>query len=179
MTDRKPADVNFESWVDRQIREAAERGAFENLPGAGKPLTGLGAPSDENWWVRGYLRREGLSTEELLPTPLRLRKEIEQLPETVRRLRTEQAVRETVDALNVRIVDWLRYPSGPQVRVGRVDPDAVVEQWRRDRDVQAPSDPDRAGTGPVSADREADVELTALPPRRCGWWRRFTPRGRR
>jgi DnaJ family protein C protein 28 len=29
---------NWESWVDQQIREARERGEFENLPGAGQPL---------------------------------------------------------------------------------------------------------------------------------------------
>ena len=29
---------NWESWVDRQIREAQERGDFDNLPGMGAPL---------------------------------------------------------------------------------------------------------------------------------------------
>jgi DnaJ homolog subfamily C member 28 len=28
----------WENWIDRQIREAQERGAFDNLPGQGKPL---------------------------------------------------------------------------------------------------------------------------------------------
>jgi hypothetical protein len=31
----------YESWVDRQIREAIERGEFDNLPGQGKPIKGL------------------------------------------------------------------------------------------------------------------------------------------
>ena len=30
--------VQYESWIDRQIREAIERGAFDDLPSAGKPL---------------------------------------------------------------------------------------------------------------------------------------------
>ncbi|HUA42024.1 MAG TPA: DUF1992 domain-containing protein, partial [Streptosporangiaceae bacterium] len=38
MTERKPHDVTFRSWIDQQISEAEERGAFDNLPGAGKPL---------------------------------------------------------------------------------------------------------------------------------------------
>ncbi|MEO6090084.1 MAG: DUF1992 domain-containing protein, partial [Umezawaea sp.] len=84
MTERKPTDVNFESWIDRQIREAAERGEFDNLPGAGKPLPGLQGPVEEQWWLKGYLRREGLPSDVLLPTPLLLRKEVEALPETVR-----------------------------------------------------------------------------------------------
>jgi DnaJ homolog subfamily C member 28 len=37
MTERKkPGD--WESWVDQQIREAQERGAFDNLPGRGQCL---------------------------------------------------------------------------------------------------------------------------------------------
>ena len=34
------------------IREAQERGEFDNLPGAGKPLTDLGDTDDPMWWVR-------------------------------------------------------------------------------------------------------------------------------
>ena len=33
---RRPGD--WEKWVDQQIREAQERGDFDNLPGTGKPL---------------------------------------------------------------------------------------------------------------------------------------------
>jgi DnaJ family protein C protein 28 len=29
---------NWESWIDQQIREAQERGEFDNLPGKGQPL---------------------------------------------------------------------------------------------------------------------------------------------
>jgi DnaJ family protein C protein 28 len=33
---KEPKD--WESWIDQQIREAQERGAFDDLPGKGKPL---------------------------------------------------------------------------------------------------------------------------------------------
>ena len=33
---RRPGD--WEKWVDQQIREAQERGEFDNLPGTGKPI---------------------------------------------------------------------------------------------------------------------------------------------
>jgi hypothetical protein len=36
MTERKPREISFTSWIDQQIAEATERGAFDNLPGAGK-----------------------------------------------------------------------------------------------------------------------------------------------
>lgn len=52
MTERKPSGVSFESWVEKQIREAGERGDLDNIPGAGKPIPGLDKPHDDMWWVR-------------------------------------------------------------------------------------------------------------------------------
>lgn len=133
MTERKPAGTSVESWVEQQILRAQERGEFDNLPGAGKPIPGINEPYDEMWWVKGYARREGLSTEAMLPEPLRLRQEIARLPDTVRGLPSEQAVRDVVAKLNQRIAAWLRAPSGPQVVVRPVDADETVRQWRADR----------------------------------------------
>ena len=42
MTQRKPLEHSFESWIEGQIRVAQEQGAFDNLPGAGKPLPDAG-----------------------------------------------------------------------------------------------------------------------------------------
>src|ERR1035438_10754975 len=95
MTERKPPEISFTSWVDRQINEATERGAFENLPGAGKPLPNRGR-ADDQAWLRDYLRREGVSAEDLLPVPLRLRKEIERLTGTVRELHSRHEILELV-----------------------------------------------------------------------------------
>ena len=36
---------NKDQWVDLQIQEAMKRGDFDNLPGAGKPIEGLGRPA--------------------------------------------------------------------------------------------------------------------------------------
>lgn len=155
MTERKPPGVSFESWVDRQIREAAERGAFEDLPGLGQPLRQ--GRRDELWWVRDKVEREGLSTEALLPEPLQLRREIERLPEAVRDLRSEQQVRDVAETLNRRVVEWLRAPSGPRIPVSPVDVDALVARWRAER--PAPEPPPA---------RPAPAE-PARPP----WWRRL------
>lgn len=133
MTERKPPEVTFESWVDRQIRLAQERGDFDDLPGAGKPIPG-GSIEDEQWWVTGYLQRENLPTDALLPTPLQLRRQVEKLPEAVRGLTAEIEVRDAVAELNRQIVDWIRAPTGPQIPVATVDADEVVAQWRADRE---------------------------------------------
>ncbi|MBK1782717.1 J-domain-containing protein [Prauserella cavernicola] len=148
MTERKPPGVDFESWVEKQIREAQERGEFEDLPGAGKPLPGRDRPVEEQWWLRDYLRREGLPADALLPTPLQLRKEVEQLPDTVASLASETAVRDTISALNRRIANWLRSGTGPRVHVVPVDDaaaDELVETWRRARaEHSAPAPAERA-----------------------------------
>lgn len=47
----------FESHVDRLIREATERGDFDDLPGTGRPIPGTGTKDDEMWWVRRWLKR--------------------------------------------------------------------------------------------------------------------------
>ena len=68
----------YESWVERLIREATERGEFDNLPGQGKPIKGLNGRDEENWWIKAYLEREQLPLP--LPTSLALRKEVTELP---------------------------------------------------------------------------------------------------
>ena len=40
MTERKKPGVDFQDFVNAQIRDAAKFGAFDNLPGTGKPLPG-------------------------------------------------------------------------------------------------------------------------------------------
>lgn len=46
-----------ESFVERIIRQAIERGEFENLPGTGRPIPGAGRPDPEDWWIRNWVRR--------------------------------------------------------------------------------------------------------------------------
>jgi hypothetical protein len=47
--------------VERRIREAIDRGEFDDLPGAGEPLPDLGLDDDPGWWVRRWVEREHLS----------------------------------------------------------------------------------------------------------------------
>jgi hypothetical protein len=126
----------FESWIDRQIREAQERGEFDNLSGAGKPIKGLNGRDDENWWVQNLMERENLKP--MLPGSLALRKEVEDLPTTVSDIRIEKHVREVAEDLNHRIRDsHRRKVDGPALFIKTVDVDAVVEQWRRQREDRA------------------------------------------
>jgi hypothetical protein len=159
MTERKPPEISFTSWIDRQITEAEERGAFDNLPGSGKPLPSREADVGQAW-LREYLRREGMSAEEALPTPLRLRREVERLSETVQDLPTERDVRQVVAEINRRIMEWRRIPLGPPIYLRSVDEELMVSRWR-DR---------HAAIAQASADRHD--QDTARPSRPARWWRR-------
>ena len=118
--------MQFENWIDRQIREAMERGEFDNLPGAGKPLE---LDSSEDWWIKAKMRAENL--EAVLPLPLALRREVADMQDAVADCRSEAEVRERCEALNERIRDYYRRPeTGRRIIVRLVDVDAVVATWR-------------------------------------------------
>lgn len=129
---RRPRDdgpVPYESWIDRQIREAMERGAFDNLPGAGKPLN---LDDDPQWWLKSKIADEDLAA--LLPTPLALRREVEALNDTLAVVSDEREVRALLTDLNQRIrQSYLRPHDGPRVVVGVVDVEATVARWRQAR----------------------------------------------
>ena len=157
MTERKPPGISFTSWIDRQINEAEERGAFDDLPGAGKPLPKRPEADDGQAWLRDYLRREGVPADELLPTPLRLRKEVERLTATVQDLRSEQEVRDVAAELNRRIDQWRRMPLGPPLFLPLVDEEMLVSRWR-DRQAASRSPEALAGHRPT--------DTPSPPPRR-------------
>jgi hypothetical protein len=122
----------YESVVDRQIREARERGDFDDLPGAGKPLPGFGEAYDEDWWLKDLIRREHLTG--MLPPTLALRKEVEDVAETVAAKKRESAVREYLADLNRRIGNAQRgLLDGPPVTIPTLDVETVVRAWRRRR----------------------------------------------
>ena len=126
---RKPPPMSFSTWIDQQVADAERRGVFDDLPGAGKPLNLRPGAADGDYgqaWLRDYARREGVPAEEMLPTPLRLRREIERLAETAGEFRSEQEVREAAADLNRRIVEWRRIPVGPPVHVRLVNAEGTA-----------------------------------------------------
>jgi hypothetical protein len=127
---RKPPGVSWESWVEQQIRTGMERGEFDGLPGAGRPLDGLGEHHDEDWWLKAKLRQERLS---YLPPTLRIRKELEEAREAIAVASREDVVRRIVDDINERIRDVNRRGAeGPPSTVMPLDVDEVVARWRAD-----------------------------------------------
>ncbi len=132
MTERKPPGVPFESWVDKQIHDAQQRGDFDRLPGAGKPLPNdLESPYDELWWVKRKMAREGLS---VLPPALALRKEAEDALAAAYAARSEPAVRKIITNVNAKIRDMLlKPPPGPPLGRKPYDVEQVVREWQERR----------------------------------------------
>ena len=153
-------------WVDAQIRRAMARGDFDNLPGAGKPIQGIGDTHDPEWWVKRLIEREQLSG--LGPPAILLRKEDAELNDRLDRVSVEAEVRRVLADFNARVVDARRQlRGGPPVVTAVRDIDAEVDAWRDRRKARV-----RALTEQVGA-RDAD---TAPAPRsdrrRRRWWRR-------
>ena len=123
MAGRTPS-APFESWIEEQIREAQDRGVFDHLPGAGKPLPDLDEPYDPMWWVKRKLRNENLS---VLPDALQVRVDLERALQA----RTETELREALTELNERIARLnSRATDGPPTTLSPVDVEAVVLRWR-------------------------------------------------
>jgi hypothetical protein len=128
MTQRKPAGVSWESWVDGLINQARDRGDFDNLPGSGKPIASLEHSTDELWWVRQLLKREGIS---VIAPSLALRKAVEDILERVPTMKSEGQVRETLTEINTRIREANRVPlDGPPSSLMPLDIERVVQSWR-------------------------------------------------
>jgi hypothetical protein len=162
MTTRKPPHLSFPDWVDHQIRTAEAEGAFDNLPGAGKPIPDIDRPQDDLAWVAKYLRRENNgNVTEVLPPALALAKEVEVLPQSLAKERSEARVRAMIDDLNDRISRAHAQPQvGPPFRVKIVKVEDTVQQWRASR---------AAAQTPVAAS-PAPPATIADPRRR--WFRR-------
>lgn len=122
----------YESAFEAQIRQAQERGDFDNLPGMGKPLPGAGEAYDENWWLKEWVKREDIAG--VLPASLMLRKEAEDLMEVLVRKTSEIEVRRIVGELNARILKAQRgLIDGPPVVLSIFDMEEVVGEWRSSR----------------------------------------------
>jgi hypothetical protein len=178
MTERKPPQMSYNSWIDQQIADAERRGLFEDLPGAGKPLNIKPGTADGDYgqaWLRDYARREGVAAEEMLPTPLALRKEIERLAQSVGEFRTEAEVREAAADLNRRIVEWRRIPVGPPIHVRLVNADDLADRWRTARAARLAAQAGAAAPAKTNLAAKAGAKAGARADRaesgNRSWWR--------
>lgn len=150
------------TWVDLQVQRAMERGEFDDLPGAGKPIEGLGVQHDPDWWLKKLVEREKIA---VLPPSLQLRKDDAELDAKLDEITAEPEVRREVEEFNARVIHARYTPSeGPPLITMPRDVEETVAAWRERREVRR------------AAAREAAVNRIAAAPRRrgsrLGWLRR-------
>lgn len=128
MTSRKPPGMRWESWIDKQVREAEERGEFEDLPGAGQPIPNIDKPHDELWWVKDKLRREGLT---YMSPSVALRRRAHDALQSALGAKSEAEVREIVTDINAEIRDAnAKGIAGPALMLVPYEVKRVVRDWR-------------------------------------------------
>ncbi len=146
-----------QTWVDLQLRKAMERGDFDDLPGAGKPIPDLGSQHDPDWWVKQLIERERITG--VLPAALQLRKDDAVLDDRLDAMTSETQVRREVEDFNSRVIRARYTPvDGPPLITMPRDVDTEVDRWRERR------------TARVVAQRRAPAERQ--PEARRRWWRR-------
>lgn len=150
---------NQTQWVEQQLRVAHERGDFDDLPGLGKPIEGLGTEHDPDWWVKKLIEREKVA---VLPPALQLRLDDARLDDELDKLNAERAVRRTVEEFNAAVARArMQLEGGPPTITDQRDVDEEVQRWR-----------DRIAERRAAAAEQAEQAREAAPKRRNRWWRR-------
>ncbi|UFS57479.1 DnaJ family domain-containing protein [Subtercola endophyticus] len=140
-------------YVEIQIQQAMRAGAFDNLPGAGKPLTGLEQTYDPDWWIRKKIERENITG--LGPPALTLRTENQTLDDRLDAAPSEHAARQLLTDFNARIVEARRQlKGGPPVITPMRDVDDELARWRERRSARA--------TAAHEARERREAELRAM-----------------
>ncbi|NNK91219.1 MAG: DUF1992 domain-containing protein [Acidimicrobiia bacterium] len=109
----RPSD----DFIERMISEAVDSGEFSDLPGEGKPITGLDASYDPAWWAKSKIERERLQDRE---SAIR-----DELPGLLRR--AFAADEEGEAAVRFSAINATLSAAG----IPRLDEEAMLDKWRR------------------------------------------------
>jgi Domain of unknown function (DUF1992) len=154
---QKRGKVSDPARVEYLIRDAMAQGKFDNLKYAGKPIPGLGANYDPDWWVKGLIQREHLTG--VGPKAILLRTEDAELDARLDTQYSEKQVRDLVEDFNARVIDARRQlQGGPPVITKTRDPGVEVQRWR-----------ERRAAAAVTSAAEGRSE----PQPRKSWWQRL------
>lgn len=126
------AAVDQAAFIETAIQVAIRQGAFDDLPGAGKPLQGLGTHHDPDWWIRRKIETENLTG--LGPPAILLRTEDRELDDQLDQLGREEDVRDVLEDFNRRVIEARRQLlGGPPVVTSTRDVDAEIAAWAERR----------------------------------------------
>jgi hypothetical protein len=162
---------NQTQWVDLQVQRAMERGEFDDLPGAGKPLN-LPDTHDPDWWVKGLVERERITG--IAPPAISLRLEDAELDAVLDKEAGEQGVRRVVKDFNRRVVEARRQlEGGPPVITPTRDVETEVTAWRARREERRRQAARRTAATPAGPAEPPDPPAgRGLLRRLSGWFSR-------
>ncbi len=124
ISNRKPAGMKWESWVDRALREAEERGDFK--PAKGGKIKGLDKPYDPDWWLKDLIEREDLHA--INSEGLELRRYVYAEIERIKSIKDRERIRQSLEKLNDYIrQENLKIIEGPASNITPVDVDHFLE----------------------------------------------------
>lgn len=128
---RKPPGLGWDSWIDRLIRQAQERGEFEHNSLHGKPIPSLGKRRPDDWFAQELMVRENIDR---LPKTIQVRKNLDRALEAIGTAQDEDEVRDIVADINAQILDVNRKAaSGPPSNMMPLDLDRVLATWQTGR----------------------------------------------
>jgi hypothetical protein len=128
---RKPPGLDWETWIDRLIRQAQERGEFDQNSLHGKPIPSLGQRRPDDWFAQQLMAREAVDQ---LPKTIRVRKNLDLALEAIAAADTEDEVRRIVSEINEQILEVNRKAaSGPPSNMMPLDLDRVLATWSAGR----------------------------------------------
>lgn len=181
-----PTSSDRAAYIEVTIQQAIRRGEFDDLPGAGKPIPGLGRGHDPDWWIRRKIESERLTG--LGPPALMLRTESAELDDRLDALTRETDVREVLDDFNARVrLARMQLQGGPPVVTPLRDVESEVAAWRARRDARR-GDNERGGPDARRGGTRVNIEqvdpalreaTTRLPAPRAdtGWGRTLARAG--
>lgn len=117
---RRPVVGASPDWLDEIISEHRREGAFDNLPGAGRPLN-----LDGHFDMASHL----LKNSHVLPPWLDLQREIRS--DLLKLAAKDTVAPHEVEALNAKISRFNRSCPSPSMQRGLVSPENLQEQLRR------------------------------------------------
>jgi hypothetical protein len=152
------------TWVDLQIRQAMDRGDFDDLPGHGKPISDLDGRHDPDWWLKRFVERENIHG--VLPPALQVRRDDADLDDRLDSMTSERQVREAVEEFNEAVRRARFQPfGGPPMITDPRDVDVEVSRWKERR-------AERRRAAEAEAVVEPDGPVSQPKPKRRWWSRR-------
>jgi hypothetical protein len=158
------------TWVDLQIRQAMDRGDFDDLPGHGKPIADLDGRHDPDWWLKRFVERENIHG--VLPPALQVRRDDADLDDRLDGLTAERQVREAVEEFNEAVRRARFQPlGGPPMITEPRDVETEVARWKERRAERRRAAEAQAS---LASGRSGAERPDAAEPRRPGrrWWSR-------